>query len=208
MFIGSGNEDFKIFWGTQFSSWPALWNYAKEFNFVLGALGLSYHVPYSPLSCLEKSVSLSTISRWLRVSGCLLWAASTLRGSLFNATPRREQVSLYGTHESTTSQERKTLILLMWPIKLVSLACLCSWIFEPWCKSFYLKLIGENLMIPNHFESGICHLNIVFSKLHPQAFPVLLSTSSIRILRPCIPKKGDITHKEPKKCITLFIYKL
>ena len=136
MFTGSGNEDFKIFWGMQFSSWPALCNYAKEFNFpfqtsVLGALGLSYYVFYSLLSCLEKSVSLSTISRWLRVSGCLLWAASTLRGSLLNAIPRRKQVSLYaarlhGAHESTTSQERKALIQLMRPIKLVSLACLSS----------------------------------------------------------------------------------
>lgn len=62
---------------------------------------------------------------------CLFWAASGLGGSLLNAIPRREQVSLYaacqhGTHESTTSQERKPLIRLMQPIKLVSLACLCS----------------------------------------------------------------------------------
>lgn len=160
----------------QFSSWSALWNDAKEFDFpfqtsVLGALGLCCHVSYSLLSYQEKSVSLSTISRRLRVSGCLSLLGSFRfrripskchsqeRAGFFICSMSAWNTWIHHFPRKKTSHSINAAHQAGFPGLSVQLN------FWNLVQEFIFKA-GENLMIPNHFESSqYCFLRVTSARL-------------------------------------------
>lgn len=103
--------------------------------------------------------NLSTQNTRLRVSGSPPWAALTLAEALLlNAIPRGKQVSPHAACPHGTPRIHHFPKEKLPPMHATHQAHfpspVCAIDFsEPECKSLYLKLIGENLTIPNSFES-------------------------------------------------------